>query len=159
MKLDEWGLDRPRHEDWLLKDDKLREINGHLVHWDVSVGDKLDFALFDIGKPATVDELIEHIGWDGSKRDTAAARLSDDNRFARVNQKQWRLASWENPSSIASSIRELLEAEGTPLRVEDVAGRLSKEFGVKEASVWSYCNAPMFVTNDGCVRLRGVDEP
>ncbi len=145
----------------MLKDDKLREINGHLVHWDVSVDDNLAFALFDIGKPATVDELIEHIDWDGSKRDTAAARLSADNRFARVNQKQWGLASWENPvySSIASSIRELLEAEGTPLRVAGVARRLSEKFDVREESVWAYCYVPMFVTDDGCVKLRGVDEP
>ncbi len=160
MKLDEWGLDRQLHEAWLLKDNKLREINSHLVRWDVSVGDKLAFALFDIGKPATVDELIERIGWDGSKYTPTNAMFGDD-RFTRVNNKMWGLASWENPvySGIASSIRELIEAEVMPLRVADVARRLSKKFDIAEGSVRGYCYAPMFVIDGGWIRLRGIDEP
>ncbi len=160
MKLDEWGLDESRHEAWLSRDGKVRELNGHLVRWDVGALDKLAFALFDLGRAATIEELINHIGWNGSVW-TLNYRISNDSRFARANKKEWALASWGMPeySGIVGTIRSILEDAGQPMPVINVIKSLSNDFNVLETSALSYCYAPMFVMDDGWIRLRSLNEP
>ena len=160
LKLDEWGLDRSLHEAWVTSDGRIRSINGHLVRWDTNVTDKLAFALFDVGRPCSVDYLMSHVGWQGS-RGTAINGISADGRFVRVNRSDWGLKSWGFPSynSIAMSIRGVLLSEGKPMRVNDVMDRLVDELDVNRYSVYSYLFAPMFVMHDGWVRIRGDDEP
>ena len=160
LKLDEWGLDRSLHEAWVTSDGRIRSINGHLVRWDTNVTDKLAFALFDIGHPCSIDSLMSHVGWQGS-RGTAINGISGDDRFVRVNRSDWALKSWGFPSysSIAMSIRSVLLSEGKPMQISDVMDRLVDDLNVNRYSVYSYLFAPMFVMDNGWVRIRGDDEP
>ena len=75
-ELNKWGLNTSLHEEWLVRDGKIRKFNGHLVRWDGSIGDKLVIALADIGRPATIEALLEYIQEDRAKT-SAANRVVD----------------------------------------------------------------------------------
>ncbi len=113
--LRDWGLDQSLNEEWLMRDGKVRMLNGRLVRWDGSIGDKLVIALADLGRPATIEALLEYIEEDRAKT-SAANALSIDPRAVRIRGKEWALASWGLPeySSIAMSIRNVLESHEHP---------------------------------------------
>jgi len=158
--LDDWGLDSSLHESWIARDGKTRKVNGLLVRWDGPIADKLAFALADFGKPASPNQLLAHID---EQRATTSARnaLAEDGRFVRANRSEWALASWGLPeySGIASSIGQILESTDEPMQIDEVVEIMRADFGVAEGSARAYCDAAMFVVEDGCVRLRRDQEP
>ncbi len=158
--LRDWGLDQTLNEEWLMRDGKVRMLNGRLVRWDGSIGDKLVIALADIGRPATIEALLEYVKEDRAKT-SAANALSIDPRAVRIRGKEWALASWGLPeySSIAMSIRNVLKSHEHPTSVEDVVMSLTKDLGLRESSIRAYCQAPMFIRESGTIRLRRDDEP
>ena len=158
--LKKWGLDMSLHEEWLVRDGKIRNLNGRLVRWDGSIGGKLVIALANIGRPATIEALLEYIQEDRAKS-TAASALSIDSRAIRVSRTEWALASWglSEYNSIAMSIHHVLKSQEQPTSVEDVVTRLSKDSGMRESSIRAYCQAPMFILEEGAIRLRRDDEP
>ena len=155
-----WGLQPSLHEAWLTRDGSIRSINGQLVRWQGSISDRLTFALADIGKPATVETLMDHIREDRT-RNSAVNALSSDPRIVRASRSKWALASWEHPVylGIAQSIRQLLEKHGSPMHVKDVVERMHADFGIVESSTRAYCNAAMFVSENGRMRMRRDEEP
>ena len=159
-RLKEWGLDTALHDDWLMRDGKIRKLNGRLIRWDGSIGDKLVIALTDLGRPASIEALLENIQENRAKT-SAANALSIDPRAVRISRKEWALASWglSKYSSIAMSIRHVLKSQGHPTSVEDVVTRLMKDLGLRENSIRAYCQAPMFILENGAIRLRRDDEP
>ena len=159
-ELNKWGLDTSLHEEWLIRDGKIRKLGDRLVRWDGSIGDKLVIALADIGRPATIEALLEYVKEDRAKT-SAANALSIDPRAVRIRGKEWALASWGLPeySSIAMSIRNVLKSHEHPTTIEDVVTRLMKDLGLKESSIRAYCQAPMFILENGAIRLRRDDEP
>ena len=150
-----WGLDSEFHQAWLVRDQKIRSINGHLVRWDGPISDKLAFALADIGNPATAEALLAHIDESRPISSTKVAMAHDD-RFIRANPTDWALASWGLPEyrGIASTIGYTLKQHGQPMRVDDVIERLYRDFEIEENSVRLFCSAAMFVVEDGWIRLR-----
>ena len=159
-ELNKWGLNTSLHEEWLVRDGKIRKFNGRLVRWDGSIGDKLVIALADVGRPATIEALLEYIQEDRAKT-SAANALSIDPRAVRISRKEWALASWglSEYSSIAMSIRHVLKSQEHPTSIEDVVTRLRKDLGLRESSIRVYCQAPMFILENGAIRLRRDDEP
>ncbi len=155
-----WGLQRSLHEAWLTRDGSIRSINGQLVRWQGSISDRLTFALADIGKPATVETLMDHIREERT-RNSAVNALSSDPRIVRASRSKWALAAWDHPVylGIAQSIRQLLEKHGKPMHVKGVVERMHADFGIVESSTRAYCNAAMFVTENGWMRMRRDEEP
>ena len=158
--LNSWGLEPSLHEGWLTRDGSMRGINGKLVRWKGSISERLTFALADVGKPATVETLMAHIREERT-RNSAVNALSADPRIVRASRTEWALASWGLPVylGIAQSIRQLLERHGKPLQVKEVVERMYLEFGIVESSTRAYCNAAMFVTENGWMRMRRDGEP
>ena len=159
-ELRKWGLDSSLHEDWLTRDGKILNMNGQLVCWGGSIGDKLVLALADLGRVATVDTLLDHIQAN-TARSSAFNALALDPRVVRANRTEWALASWGLPEyrSIAMAIHQILESEGRPILVEEIVNRMHSDFGTRDGSVRAYCQAAMFVIEDGAIRLRREDEP
>ena len=154
-ELSSWGLDSSLHREWLLATGKLRELSGRLVRWDVGIGDKIVTGLADLGKPATLDEVLDHIHSDRA-RSSAVNAISADPRIVRVNVNQFGLTSWGVTEyvSIVSTLRDLVVSSGGSIRLNDAVSTINKNFGVAESSVRTYCGAPMFVLYDGWVSLR-----
>ena len=160
-QLTEWGLDVSLHERWLTRDGAVRLFSGQLVKWGTSIPDRLAFALADIGKPATVDEMVLHVE-ENRARNSINNALAYDLRFARASRTEWGLASWGLPEyvGIAESIRNLIEEFGGTIDIDTLVHRMSQMFGVAENSTLAYCSAPMFVTEGKLLRLRNQhDEP
>ncbi len=158
-ELRSWGLDSSLNKEWLLRDGKIRNLDGRLVRWDGSIGDKLISALAHIGRPTTTEALLEFVQENRAKT-SAHNALSVDPRTARVSRTEWALESWgfSSYSGIAQSIRQILAHSEKPVSIEEVVSRLSREFGMREGSVRAYCHAPMFIAEDGAIRLRGSGE-
>ena len=154
-ELTKWGLAQPYHRKWLNRAGRIREFNGRLARWDGSIGDKLVIGLADLGRPASVDALLDYIQEDRS-RGSALNALSGDHRVVRVNRSEWALTSWGLPeySSIAMSIRDLVSNSSTPVHIDEIISRMQNDFGSAEGSVRAYCYAPMFVVEGGWVSLR-----
>ena len=154
-----WGLDSGLHDDWIARDRKLRLVNGQVVRWDGPIADKLAFGLADLQVPATAEKLLAHIG--ESRAVTSAKNaMAEDERFVRANRTEWALASWGLPeySGIASTIGQILEGSDQPMLVDALIDRLGRDFGIAEGSARSYCDAAMFVLEDGWIRLRRENE-
>ena len=159
-ELSAWGLDASLHREWLTRDPAIREFNGGLACWGASVGDRLAFALADLDRPATIDELMDHIQEDRS-RGSALNALASDPRVIKVDQARYALKSWglSEFKNIAHTIRGLIQDAGHPLRIDDVVDQVTRDFGVAESSVQQYVHAPFFVVDRDFVRLRTELEP
>ncbi len=160
-QLTEWGLDVSLHERWLTRDGSVRLFNGQLVQWGSSAPKRMAFALADMGRPATVDEMMTHVGEERSRNYIKTA-LGADPRLVRVSPTHWGLASWNLPeySGIAESMRDLIEEQGGSMVIDMLAYRMNQRFGVEENSTIAYCGAPMFVVEGESLRLRTQhDEP
>lgn len=155
-----WGLDESLHRKWLTRDPAIRDFNGELVRWGASVGDRLAFALADLDRPATIDELMDHTKEDRS-RGSALNAVASDPRVIKVDQARYALKSWglSEFKSIANTIRDLIREAGHPLRIDDVVDQITRTFGVAESSVRQYVHAPIFVADSDFVRVRTRDEP
>lgn len=159
--LTEWGLETAYHHDWLTRNGDIRHFNNHLVYWGTSVNDRLVFALADLGSPATIDELMRHIGEDRS-RQSAVNAASSDARLVRVSRTHWGLSSWDLPeyAGTAYSMRSLLVEAGGSMSIDEVVLKMSRTFQVSEGTTRTYCQCPMFVTKGNTIRLRTQeDEP
>ena len=154
-ELTKWGLHPAYHREWLTRTGKIREFNGRLARWEGSIGDKLIIGLADLGHPATLDTLLDHVQEDRTKG-SAFNAVSGDHRVVRVNRTEWALAAWGLPeySSIAMSIRNLVSESGGPVHIGEVITRIQNTFGAAEGSIRAYCYAPMFVVESGWVSLR-----
>ena len=155
-----WGLDPTLNESWLTRSDEVLEFNGGLFRKPNSAPDRAAMALIDLGQPADVDTIIDHIGWDGH-RGTMANGLGNDSRFIRVNQHEWGLVEWgmQPHQTIADSIRNLLVDNAEPMRTTVVVDRLHARFGFVKTSISSYFTAPVFVVEDSYIRLRSTEDP
>ena len=161
VQLSEWGLDASLHEDWLTRDGALCLFNGQLVRWGDSIPDRMAFAVADLGRPATIDDLMSHVG-ERSVRSSVANALGNDERLVRVNQTHWALMSWDLPeyTGVAYSIGSLLEEAGGSVSVDEMIQWMYETFGVPESTTRVYFYSPMFIVEGALLRLRtDADEP
>ena len=155
-ELTKWGLHPAYHREWLTRTGRIREFQGRLARWEGSIGDKLVIGLADLGHPATLDTLLDHVQEDRT-RGSALNAVSGDHRVVRVNRTEWALADWGLPvySSIAMSIRDLVSHSNSPVPIDEIITRIQSDFGAAESSIRAYCYAPMFVVEGGRVSRRG----
>ena len=161
VQLSEWGLDASLHEDWLTRDGALCLFNGQLVRWGDSIPDRMAFAVADLGRPATIDDLMSHVG-ERSVRSSVANALGNDERLVRVNQTHWALMSWDLPeyTGVAYSIGSLLEEAGGSVPVDEMIQWMYETFGVPESTTRAYFYSPMFIVEGALLRLQtDADEP
>ena len=60
--LSAWGLRPELTRAWLMRDGRIKMVNGRLALWKRGAGDRMAFALFETGRPATIEELKKRIG-------------------------------------------------------------------------------------------------
>lgn len=138
----------------------LRRMGAGLYVWTGGLASKVIAALDALGEPASASQIAEAI--DPAIRTNQIGNvLRGDARTMRSGKGLWALSAWglEEYSGIAEEIRERLEAAaGGPLNLRALADELVDKFGVSEASVRAYADAPAFVVSDGEVRLRQEDD-
>lgn len=134
----------------------IRQVGDKWVRWPNNVTDKAEVILRLLGRPADSVEVIELIGEEYSDW-SLRSRLLDDDRFVRVNKRQFALATWglEEYSGITQEIIERIERDGGSTALAPLVTELVRQFEVSEFSVRAYANAPMFIIERGAIRLRG----
>lgn len=157
-QLSSWGLQERFHTDWLTRDGVVRSFKGRLVRWGASVGDRMAFALDDLGRPSTIDELMRHIQ-EITTRNSVTNALGVDPRIIRVNQTHWALKSWGVPeySGVAYSIKAILEKNGPVMTVDGLVWEMIDTYGIKESTTRAYCAAPLFVSDGESMQLRTAE--
>jgi len=138
---------------------KISKRSGRYVTWKESVVDKAVAILALRGKPTSMDVIISEIGESYSIAG-ARDRLRADPRVVRVNKTEFGLRAWglEEYSGITEEITERIKRGGGVADLESVVTELVTTFDVAEISVRTYCSAPMFVIEEGMIRLRSFDE-
>lgn len=151
---------RPDLVDWVIGTiDAIARRDGQLVIWPRSIVEK-SYALLAVrGTPMTSDELAAEIGGDISIR-SLRQRLFEDPRMCRATRSTIGLKAWggEEYTTLVDLMCTAVEEHGaTPISslVEDLVRR----FSVNPTSVLAYSAAPIFVVDNGTIRLRRPDEP
>lgn len=150
----------PKHlAEWLDASDGARLHGDKVLRWGGSVVDKVVSLLTLTGKSATAEELVERIG-EGHNPRGVRNRLFEDDRLVRVDKYGFALREWgmEEYSGIAEEIAQRIREHGGEAPLDEVVRELVETFGVAEASVRAYAEAPMFVRAGNRVRLRGDHE-
>lgn len=147
-------------DDWLDAFTKIRHIGQSLIVWSGSVADKCAALLAVRGVPTDAETLVREIG-EGHSARGARQRLFEDARFMRVSKSDWALRSWavEEYTGIADEIAQRVNEQGGRASLSELMDEMAQLFKVSKLSVRAYAQAPMFVLEDGWVRLRRDDEP
>lgn len=158
--LSQSGLLPSVHAKWLRHVGRLKNVDGNWLLWEGSVLDKAARLLEIWGRPATPEEIVNAIG-EGHGVVATRQRITEDERFMRVDMARIGLRSWgmEEYSSIAEEIEQELEHRGGTADVGDLVATLVARFNLREPSVRSYLNAPMFVLEGDTVRRRTSADP
>lgn len=144
----------------LLQDPKgMRVVGSELFPWTGSVADKAEVVLRLLGRPATDQDLVDHIG-EGHARRSLRNRLMNEERFMRTDRDDFALRSWdlEEYSGISDEIAERIERAGGEAVLEQVVNELLDTFDVAESSIRQYAAAHRFVLSNGMIRLRADEE-
>ena len=137
----------------------LSRVDGHAVLWPGNIVDRSCAVLAVRNTPMSAEELADSIGGGISVRGLRS-RLYDDPRVCRVTRTTVGLRSWGGPeyTSIVELMCADLEERGERSLAE-LASDLASRFDAKTGSVHAYAGAPVFVVEDGLIRLRRQDEP
>ena len=148
------------HDAWLDDFGSFRRDGDHLMVWSGNVIEKSIAVLRALGEPTSAEDLVALVS-EGHNVRGVRARLFDDERLMRVNRTEWALREWglEEYTGITDEIAQRIEEAGGDADVTEIVAEVVRQFGVKESSVRSYAAAPMFIVNEGRIRLRASDEP
>ncbi len=158
--LNESGIRADFHDAWLEKFGGFHRIDDTLVAWPRNVVDKCVALLALRKEPADAKTLVELVG-EGHNVRGVNARFFEDHRLMRVNRTHWALRVWgmEEYTGLTDEIAQRIREAGGQIELQLVIRAVAQQFDVKESSVVAYSAAPVFVVEDGAIRLRRDDEP
>ncbi|MCQ3806927.1 MAG: hypothetical protein OXB92_07425 [Acidimicrobiaceae bacterium] len=109
-------------------------------------------ALLDIGRVATKEEIASVLGLDPGR---VSSQLSGIPSVARADKTRWGLAEWidDEYDGISGEIIQRINEDGGAVSLKRLVEELPRLFGVSEASVRAYADAPQFAMRDGYVSL------
>ena len=144
---------------WLNLSGRFRCFDDTLAVWSGSVVDKCVSILAIRGAPADTETLVSEVG-EGHNARGVRARLFEEPRVMRTSRSNWGLRTWqlEEYTGITEEIAQRIQEWGGRAKIADLVDELVQSFGVSAGSVRTYADAPMFITEDGYVRLRGSEE-
>jgi DNA-directed RNA polymerase, sigma subunit (sigma70/sigma32) len=148
-------------ERWLASVPNLRVLDGHVVPWPRSAGDKAEAVLAVAGEPLTPEQIQERIGEDYSLVGIRN-QLTSDERFLRVDHNKYGLRRWGGEEYLG--VREMIAREGEMPAAEapagSIMGDLTGRYGVAESPMRGYPGAPGFEpTQRGWTRVGQEPDP
>ena len=158
-QLNGWGLPESRHREWLLRHPKVRDIHGILTVGADSLNARMVIALDQIGEPAPMERILEHLG-ERTTRDCAITAAGMNPRMMRVTRDRWGLDTWGMPryTGTAQAMRLILDEEEGQAELGEVIRRMEERFGVDESSVRAFAKAPIFIRYGKWIRLRKEED-
>ncbi|MBO4275062.1 sigma factor-like helix-turn-helix DNA-binding protein [Microbispora triticiradicis] len=144
-------------ERWLASVPHLRVLEGHVVPWPRSMGDKAEAVLAVSGGPLTPEEIQARIGEDYSLVGLRN-QLAADERFIRLDRSKYGLRRWggEEYLGIREMITREIERAGGEASVSTIVDNLTSRYDVSESSIRAYAGGPGFErTQRGYIRVAG----
>ena len=154
--LKRWGLREPLHERWLLRHESIVRNGRKLIRKGRdSASNRLKTALERMERPASVEELMEHLR-DGTSRGTVNNAARNDPEITRVGRSQLALTCWELPEylGVFRSMVNIIQQQGGEYDVQRLHQAMWENFGVNPSTTQAYLYTPTFVHGEGLVRLR-----
>ena len=158
-QLTEWGLHESLHIAWLTRNNQAGIYYGKLGAAPYSLTAQAVLALTELDCPATTQEIADKI--DERFAPPAcpshiAQRLSSSAMISRTGAKKWGLASWGLPvyEGCAASVKQLINEHGGSVPISEALQVLPDLYGMKPGTVRSTIRSPMFITENGTVRIR-----
>lgn len=158
--LTQFGFRRSVHQDWLRLLSNLSSVDGGYISLKGSIPKKVSTLIRFYDRPIAVEDIMDILG-SGSVR-SVRQRLIDDPGFWRINKQcEFVIAGtlgYDEYTGITDEIVQEIEARGGEATFNHLVEKLVRVYGVKESSVVSYINTPMFAKDEnGIVRVRDTD--
>lgn len=152
------GIREVAAEEWLQTVKGFRVIDGHLLRWGRSIGDRAEAILELVERPLSMEELQERLD-DTTALASLRNQIQADDRFIRRDRDLYGLRRWGGVEylGIREMILRALESAGGEAKVEEIVSSLSSQFDVSEKSVQTYLAGPEFDRFDrGWVRVAAA---
>lgn len=151
------GIREDVAERWLASIPHLRIMDGHVVPWPRTLGDRAEVVLAVAGTPLTPEEIQARIGGDHSVVGVRS-QLGSDERFLRLDRNKYGLRRWGGDEYLG--IREMIireiERAGGEASVNTIVENLTSHYDVSENSIRAYAGGPGFErTQRGHIRVAG----
>ena len=146
---------------WLQAVKGFRVIDGHLLPWGRSIGDRAEAVLALVGHPLSMDDILSRLD-DTTALASLRNQIQTDDRFLRRDRDLYGLRRWGGTPylGIREMINRELESAGGEAQTEDIVTSLCSQFDVSEKSVRAYLAAPEYDRfQRGWVRLSAPDDP
>ena len=158
--LTHFGFHERIHEAWLAVLRNFLPVDGGYIYLKGSIPDKVRALLRYHNSPIAVEEMMELLG-SGSIR-SVRMRLIEDPGFWRINKQcEFVIAGtpgYDEYTGITDEIVQEIEGCGGEAPFDHLVEKLTRVYGVKEASVVIYINTPMFTKDEnGIVRVRDAE--
>lgn len=139
---------------------RVRRALGRWFVGELSVVELGVMVLHELGRPATIPEILERTGMQRDLR-SLANRIQSDERFVRVSKDTYALRDWgmEEYSGVCDAIARAIEMRAGFASLSELVQELPRAFNVSAASVRAFAAAPMFVLEGDTIRMRREDEP
>ena len=147
-------------ERWLASVPHLRVLDGHVVPWPRSMGDKTEAVLTVVRSPLSPEEIQTRIGEDYSLVGIRN-QLASDERFIRLDRSKYGLRRWGGDEylGIREMITREIERAGGEASVSTVVDNLTSRYDVSESSIRAYAGGPGFErTQRGYIRVAAQDQ-
>lgn len=138
----------------------LRLLNGWYIDWRGSQPDKAVAVIAAHGRPLSMNEIHDGVGFHVNPR-SLAMRVQEDERIRRLGKDRYGLAEWggEEYSGILDELEQAIERNGGAIDLNRTVERFVELFGVSAGSVRSYAGDRRFITERGRLRFRTPDDP
>ena len=158
-QLTEWGLHERFHIAWLSRNNRAGIYYGKLGAAPGSWAAKAVLALTELDRPATSQEIADKISEQFAPPAdpyNIASMLPTSDLISRTGAKKWGLSSWGLPvyKGISESLKQLITERGGEVPISEAKQILSDLYGIKPNSVHSNSYSPMFISENGHVRIR-----
>jgi hypothetical protein len=155
------GIHAADADAWLQAVKGFRVIDGHLLPWGRSIGDRAEAVLALVGHPLSMEGLYSRLD-DTTALASLRNQIQTDDRFLRRDRDLYGLRRWGGTEylGIREMINRELENAGGEAPAEDIVTALCSQFDVSEKSVRAYLAAPEYDRfQRGWVRLSTLDDP
>ena len=139
----------------------IRTINGAIVRWGRTHGDRGVAVLTAYDRVSRFDEIHAEIGPSVSPRSMQNALLAD-KRVMRRGKDTYGLRAWggEEYTGLYDELEQAIERAGGRTPLAELVERFVEDFGVAGSSVLAYAADRRFVKHsDGTLAMRTADDP
>ncbi|MGW2965077.1 Lsr2 family DNA-binding protein [Streptomyces sp. NPDC001220] len=142
---------------WVIHEGAPEELSSVHPSGSVTLKERALKALQSAQCPLSLQRLAENMEGE-VKANSLRVQIAADDRFVRCDVDAWSLAEWgmRPYRSIKDLVSEEVDLAGGEIATEELVGKLTTQFSIKEITLRQVVSSPPFTSRNGTVR-RTVD--